>query len=390
MPSTFTWLDTTTQDQRRALDVINLFALRDTVDQLGIGSVRDAWAERLSPGTSTIQTRARYFFFVPWIYQHVRRDAYQPRKAADRARNCELQLVEAILAADEQGVPIGARVGRGLKQLPSTIYWAGLGRYGIRLWQGSQTAFHRALPDLGPEAWHPHLPASPDGFLDRSVLTLERIEARFLREQIRAHAPGSLLQFLMDADGGSAAARFPWEHPLRGSFGPELTGWIDHAETFAVLMHGSALLYNRMLAERLGPSSHLDAEERAEAYGLELAEWSEHVGAWRSSVTTWDRPEFWRLTHEANPRIPSHTQAFCNAWLDRVLGARHALDLVDDASARQLVGRREVRLKGQRSRLRNREQLERWGGRSGANRLDYRWGITQRLVDDVHDGLARG
>lgn len=50
VPSTFTWLDTTTREQRRALEVIDLFALRDTVDQLGIGSVRDAWAERWPTG----------------------------------------------------------------------------------------------------------------------------------------------------------------------------------------------------------------------------------------------------------------------------------------------------------------------------------------------------
>ncbi|MDA8620797.1 DUF6361 family protein [Planctomycetota bacterium] len=390
VPSTFTWLDTTTREQRRALEVIDLFALRDTVDQLGIGSVRDAWAERLSPGTSTIQTRARYFFFVPWIYEAVRRDSRRSGGAGARARRYELRLVDAILAADEGGVPIGARVGRGLKQLPSTIYWAGLGRYGIRLWQGSQAAFHRALPGLGPEAWHPHLPAAPEGFLDCSALALERSEAEFFREQIRAHAPGSLLQFLMDVDTGEANVQFPWEHPLRGRFGSELERWVHHAEAFALHMHGAALLYNRMLAERLGPSSHLEPEECVERYGRELVRWSDDVATWRGAGSSWDRREFWRLTQVINPRVPPQTRAFCEAWLERVLGAQSPLDLMDEGFARQLVERREVRLKGHRSRLRNREQLERWGGRSGAGRLDYRWGITQRLVRDVQEGLGRG
>jgi len=51
------------------LDVINAFSEKDTRDELGFGSVRDAFADTLFPGTSTIQTRARYFLFVPWIYE---------------------------------------------------------------------------------------------------------------------------------------------------------------------------------------------------------------------------------------------------------------------------------------------------------------------------------
>lgn len=42
-----------------------------TLDELGIGSIRDTFSDELFPGTSTIQTRARYFLFVPWIMQMV-------------------------------------------------------------------------------------------------------------------------------------------------------------------------------------------------------------------------------------------------------------------------------------------------------------------------------
>ena len=40
-----------------------------TLDELGIGPIRDTIADTLFPGTSTIQTRARYFLFIPWILQ---------------------------------------------------------------------------------------------------------------------------------------------------------------------------------------------------------------------------------------------------------------------------------------------------------------------------------
>lgn len=66
--SSFTWLDTTERDRREALDLIKLFSEQGTVDELGVGTVRDAIADLLFPGTSTIQTRAKCFLLVPWVY----------------------------------------------------------------------------------------------------------------------------------------------------------------------------------------------------------------------------------------------------------------------------------------------------------------------------------
>ncbi len=68
MPSTFAWVDFAEEDQQKMLDVVHMFQEKDTRDELGIGIIRDAFADYFFPGTSTIQTRARYMLFVPWIY----------------------------------------------------------------------------------------------------------------------------------------------------------------------------------------------------------------------------------------------------------------------------------------------------------------------------------
>ena len=47
------------------------FREHDTPDELGIGSVRDTFADLFFPGTTTIMTRARYFLLVPWTYQRL-------------------------------------------------------------------------------------------------------------------------------------------------------------------------------------------------------------------------------------------------------------------------------------------------------------------------------
>ena len=61
------WIDFSKEDRQKALDVINLLSEQGAVDELGIGIVRDAFANYFFPGTSTIQTRAKYFLIVPYV-----------------------------------------------------------------------------------------------------------------------------------------------------------------------------------------------------------------------------------------------------------------------------------------------------------------------------------
>jgi hypothetical protein len=58
MMSAFVWLDYSERERRKMLDVVDLFREHGTRDELGIGSVWDAFADLLYPGTSTIMTRA--------------------------------------------------------------------------------------------------------------------------------------------------------------------------------------------------------------------------------------------------------------------------------------------------------------------------------------------
>jgi len=69
MVSTFGWLDTDSEQRRKMLEVVGLFKEEGTVDELGIGSIRDAIANSLFPGTSVLHTRLRYVLFIPWLMQ---------------------------------------------------------------------------------------------------------------------------------------------------------------------------------------------------------------------------------------------------------------------------------------------------------------------------------
>ena len=61
MASHLSWIDFSENDRRTMLNIISMFSGKETLDELGIGSVRDAFADRFFPGTSTTHTtRAKY------------------------------------------------------------------------------------------------------------------------------------------------------------------------------------------------------------------------------------------------------------------------------------------------------------------------------------------
>ena len=50
----------------------------------------------LSPGTSTIQTRLRYFVSLPWIFRSLERDRVGPADFARRLRDREARLIDCL------------------------------------------------------------------------------------------------------------------------------------------------------------------------------------------------------------------------------------------------------------------------------------------------------
>ena len=141
--STFTWLDHREDDAARVRDALGAFDDKGMVDPLGFGVVRDAFSEMLFPGTSTLHTRARYFLLVPWVYASLDGDpGVTPVNGIAEAREREVSLIEALLrGSDDQDGIIGRFARRGTKQLPSFAYWSGIGRWGIRTFEGTRADY---------------------------------------------------------------------------------------------------------------------------------------------------------------------------------------------------------------------------------------------------------
>lgn len=402
MPSSFTWLDYSERERRQAQHVISLFREQDTRDELGLATIRDTVAEMLFPGTSTIQTRARYFLFVPWLYRGFEASRMASSKIGARMRAAELTMIETLLASGEISGVIGSTSRKNLQRTPSNIYWFGLGSWGIRLFNGSQEQYHSALDSyytrnrgvqraddgepidgVAGSNWHAGLPPAPAGFPNNMTLALSRGEAEYLRERIMLSHQDTLLRFLVDRGKPIDRVLFAWMHPQYAEFPANVKVQLEHARCFSETMHGAALLYNLMLAE-LG-----NLDDYAEGYRNALAIWSEMMTTRRAEHDRWSTEEFWSLMASHNARIPITTRVFAVSWLTLVREVGPAGIATSDR-AQKLVKDREVALKHSRARLVNPRSLELWNGSAGSGQLNYRWRGTEIIVNDILNGLEAG
>jgi len=409
MPSSLTWMDYSEDERQQVLDIVRLFTKEeDTRDELGIGTVRDAFSNALYPGTSVIQTRARYFLFVPWMYRELELRRIASSKIGDYARRREIALIEALSASDDTHGLIGIDAGAKLQRMPSDIYWQGLKRWGIHLLPSSRSDYHRYLdsfyaadPEKNPTVrtddgdpaegqalanWHPGLPEPPDNFPSEASFALKPSEAQYLCDRVLAAAPGSLLAVLLSTTSRPFMGEFPWQHPELARFPSQVQGLLRHAHNFSQAIFGAALLYNLMLAEES------ESDSRRQEFRQRLEDWWHDMQSRSWQFINWDRGEFWFAVEEGSASIPGRTRSFVNSWLDMVMGwVREEVwpdYVIAHRAARTLVQHRERALKGSRARLGNRRALELWRGSSGAYRLDYRWSTVRTIVRDILDGLG--
>ena len=106
--------------------VLDFFREQGTVDEMGLGTLRDALADALFPGTSSIHTRLRYALFIPWIYRRLEAKRISSKDIARASRNAEIALVPRLLASDDTDGVIGVRAGANLSRLavPCLLGWS--------------------------------------------------------------------------------------------------------------------------------------------------------------------------------------------------------------------------------------------------------------------------
>lgn len=425
MTTALSWLDGDIGQRRRMVEMLDALGDKGALDELGLGTIRDTFADALFPATSTQHSAIRYLLFVPWMFRYIAQDSSLRTRAMCDTRSMRgvraevnVRLVEALRRSGTAGARgsgrriIGSDAGARLKQLPSGIYWTALAALQIATGADPSpeallsrvihvaSATSRRTPDPDDTApvsdglsWN--LPAPPTDFLsDDSILSFDLTpsEADFLAEhfllarpvQATAVLDQSMTSWLIlrrgcdTADAGSA-----WDPAWSGVVPDDLRRVLTHARDFNLLARGAGLQYNAILTEALGVGDDSDAR-RAHA---ELDQWRQEV---QVPGTLWDRDhdhedfaDFLVLLEELNPRIRPAALRFVTDWLEVVrTGA------VDSTRARELIEHRETRLKGSRARLTHSAARE---VHAGLVDIDYsfRWPVVRRHLNDIRAGQER-
>lgn len=334
-------------------------------DELGLGAIRDGFADLLFPGTSTVQTRLRYFLLVPQVFREL------DLRRGDR--RSLLRTAEAGLIARIQSLPdesdtellIGSEAGARLKRMPSAVYWGGLGSWGIR--SDPRVSIGAVLDRMadGQDCWNdtPQILAS-----DINGFALTSDEADWFADRCALLRQGTTLLGYLMGQAKQVADLENLPEIAKLDLPAHMQRLLDQALAFAAKMHGAALLYNLMLAEKFDGDS-------VDYWTKELAVWRAEDHGPTDSAHALIAP----LIEQAAVvgfTLKEPTKRFVDAWLQ-------VMHSPSSPEARRLISTREIDMKRNRARLRFDPRDYSWSGSAGAGRINFRWTRMHRYLQDM-------
>jgi len=390
------WVDFSREDREKVLDVMNLLQEQGAVDEIGIGLVRDAFANLFFPGTSTVQTVAKYFLIVPYVLKEATEGRYGNdlnkilRKIDLEEKECGIRLMQNC--PGEEGI-IGRRVlpKSWVARKPSNIYWNGIRTYGICTQdltipellkasvilqaqkktsalgnKGDDAAdSERDDADAGRDVATQLFSVPDDYYADwRADLSihLTTTEAAFLRKMIETNVSTSLLGYLLrNSIDVTKYDSFEAIYEDLGTAVPaELARTMKQACDFNRLVYTARVRYNYILS----------AGQNEDA----VAEWA-YIEENMQHMMSVDVDDVLQTLHITNFRLRRFLTSFKAALMAGDLGAADKA-LID----------REVEIKTRsRAKLCKRDDYanDTWiGGRY----LDYRFSSAKRILTDIYRG----
>lgn len=407
------WIDFSPSDRNKVKNVLALLAEPGTLDELGIGQIRDAYSDLLFPGISTIQTRAKYFILVPRILRDYERMSAYEKKRVGYAQ-AYLQKQENLIAQflveknkDAVGI-IGSTAvhSGGVKRRPSAVYWNGLRTFEIVKTDLSLADFCRTI-DRDDDSYGDGI-ETDDATDDKDVsrrnslckipdrdpnwmalpnldLSLSKKEAQFLKDKItgaRGISNSVISQLLKsdlldkvlastdgieDIDFDLLVEQVRLEKRIDDRCKLNLT----KAQEFSLAMEGPHILYNILLARN---NQH---DEKLELYEKEYRFWLDKVLA--KNLFEADNVRTW-VDHldSMGARISPSARDFVIRFGQLILQSANRVQIEG------CISKRSKQNKGDKSYLMRRLNNEGW---VGMRRLTYRWGTARNILRDIQGGL---
>ena len=143
------WIDLSQEDRKDVLDILEKLGDKGVLDELGIAPIRNGFSDLFFPGTNTLQTRAKYFFIIPYICKDMEKDPTQYPNYEQELKNREQRAAKILCQQNEKEIGLIGRDYVDEKEWvvrpPSVFYWAGLRAYGIFTRDESRSNYLRTV-----------------------------------------------------------------------------------------------------------------------------------------------------------------------------------------------------------------------------------------------------
>lgn len=402
------WIDFSSRDRQRTQDVLASLSEPGTLDELGIGQIRDGFSDRLFPGFSTIQTSAKYFIALPsvfrdWEERFLRGQA--KGRFEEYLRDQENTLAKKLSENHERlGISLQGVIGHtmvdkgGVARRPSSIYWngmriLGLVRSNISLsefciqWQQPGTTGNGVSAEEGADddsvrrnGLIRRPPGYAEGWMDVVTLPLTFAEAEFLKERIRLavnqHDAAStqivrhdLLSEISEKNIENFAMFQEWLS-RKSTISDMCRETAYQAQQFSLAMEGAHIRFNLLLGKAIG-------SDRLQSYSEDaFTEWKSRAKV--RNVFSDGAPEAW-LHASGSTGIPARTRKFLGDWSEALLQG------APDDRLNAIVQRQAIENKPDRSVLLKPPKKEPdW---VGMRSLEYRWGTVRQMFREIAEGL---
>lgn len=378
------WIDFSSKDREKAMAVIDLMKENGAVDELGIGVVRDRLADLLFPGTSTIQTRAKYFFIVPWCMIEAEKNFKNKVDYLKRLNNIETDVIKALIKNEPSNTTgiIGKDSIGTLKRKPSEIYWNGLRTYNIMSFNISRNQYISSIKtnknhdveegddkdsyylDNDEIRWN--ITKFRKNWKENLTLSLTKEEAEFLKEKITRYYPNSLYSYIINNKDISLEDEDIYDLTFKNTLPEVVRSDLDLALNFGKVIHGAHIRYNIILRQK---------------NSVEIEDYEDYWNQWCNEMSqfNWDKFNIDRIYEFA--QTTKGTKEFIEGWFKAI----RELDNINLGQLDKMIEAREYSLKGQRAKLKNYGNVDvsKW---VGLGMLEYRWRNVKTLVKDIKDG----
>ena len=413
--SSIGWIDFSDNDRQKVLKVIELLKGEGTVDEFGIGVIRNSLSDAMFPGITTIMTRAKYYFIVPRILNDFITEKPAKISAKEYLRRKENEVMNELavkydysedekimgISVAKQNRDVAPNKWEELQRKPSVIYWNALRSYKIYNGELSLSNLLDVLDRKSkPDSAYTYipiegetsndkdaeltdsyfsLPDQPKKWQENLTIDLTPVEADFLKHRIIDEYPDSLLAMILKTKSAtkdflkSGSFNDMCDMPFVKQLPAENRNIVYTARAFWKIMEGAHIRFNMLLHKKAqGNKDYLKEVDNF---------WKDWVSEMKQfDWNNFDRNNMWLITKQ-HSKVKTETEKFVNNWIDLIENKDYNTSKLD-----ALVFKQESDNKKSRSKLKP-DHDDYYAGWVGISDMDFRFRNAKVIIKDIADKI---